>query len=123
MKFFGYEIGDAEEFLKAIEQLHKNYWTTSDEYYIDADEDSVDDFLASVIEWRMAKLNKLKYYDIYISTDGTRIHCKHWRGVFAKNKNDAKIVAQKMNSSVKVVDAVIAAKDTTIHSSITLQMN
>lgn len=120
MKFFGYEIGDAEEFLKDIEQLSKNYWTTSDGYYVDADEDSVDDFLASMIEWRMAKLNKLKYYNIYISTDGTCKHCKFWRSVFAKNKTDAKIVAQKMNNNIKVVDVDVATKDSTIHSSITL---
>lgn len=120
MKFFGHEIGDAEEFLKDIEQIHKNYWTTPDGYYIDADDDSINDFLASVIEWRMAKLNKLKYYYIYISTDGTRIHCKYWRSVFAKNKNDAKIIAQKMSSNVKVVDAELATKDSTIHTNITL---
>ncbi len=125
MKFFGYEIGDAEEFLKDIEQTSKSYWTTSDGYHIDSDEDSVDDFLAAMIEWRMAKLSGLNYYNLnyyYIHSDGKRSTSKFWRSVFAKDEEDAKKVLQNICEGLKieVVDVEKAPRDTTIYPSITL---
>lgn len=126
MKFFGYDIGDAEEFLKDIEQTSKSYWTTSDGYYIDANEDSIDDFLAAMIEWRMAKINSLDYYNLnyyYINNDGERSSGKFWRSVFAKDENDAKAVLQKLcgeHIKIEVVDIERAPMDTTIIPTIEL---